>query len=280
LVSTVVDIQSVYRDTGLAQPTDGYSLALRGRNGLGEDGEVFFGDGALFADPGAVTMPVTVSGGQWLLAAKPPAGAPGTLGALVRACGWALSALLGYLTYLVLRSRKELSRLVLHDALTGVPNRQLLHDRIDQAIFRASRIKTGFSIVFVDLDRFKTVNDTYGHATGDAVLKAVAERLVNTVRTTDTVARWGGDEMVLILDGVNPDEARRLRQVMLDQIEKPIVVGTQALQVSASFGIAAYPADGDTMDKLLKVADARMYSDKVARKRESSPISRRITRIS
>jgi diguanylate cyclase len=280
LVSTVVDIESIYRTAGITNPADGYAYALRGRNGLGAQGEVFFGDGTLFTEPAAVTMPIAVSGGQWLLAAKSPVGESYGLGDIVRICGWALSVLLAYLTYLVLNHRNELSRLALFDGLTGVPNRQLLRDRVDQAIFRASRIKTGFSIVFVDLDRFKSINDAYGHLAGDTVLKAVAERLVKTVRTTDTVARWGGDELVLVLDGVNPDEARRLRQVMLDQIEKPIAVGARALQISASFGIAAYPEDGDTMDKLLKVADARMYSDKVARKRESAPITRRITRIS
>jgi diguanylate cyclase (GGDEF)-like protein len=279
LVSTVVDIDSIYRTAGLANLTDGYSYALRGRNGLGAQGEVFFGDSALFGDPLTVTMPIAVSGGQWVLAAKPPVGDGYGLGDFLRVCGWALSLLLAYLTYLVLHHRNELARLALYDGLTGVPNRQLLRDRIDQAIFRASRIKSGFSIVFVDLDRFKLINDGYGHEAGDVVLKTIAERLVKAIRTTDTVARWGGDEMVLVLDGVSADEARRLRQIMLAQIEKPIIIGAQSLQIGASFGIAAYPADGDTLDKLLKVADARMYSDKVARKKSLEPASRRISRV-
>ena len=266
LVSTVVDIQSVYRDTGFARPADGYAYALKGRNGLGASGEVFFGDGDLFADPSAVTMPISVSGGQWILAAKPPAGAQYTLVAFARACGWALSLLLGYLTYLVLHHRHEMTLLALHDSLTGLPNRLLLRDRVAQAVFRASRVKSGFSIVFIDLDRFKSINDTCGHEAGDAVLKAVAERLISVIRNTDTVARWGGDEMVLVLEGTSPAEAQRLQQVMLSHIEQPVLVGTRALSVSASFGIATYPADGESLVDLLKVADARMYSDKVSRK--------------
>ena len=278
LVSTVVNIQSIYRDTGLAGPAGGYAYALMGRNGLGAKGEVFFGDGALFADPGAVTMPITVSGGQWVLAVKPTAGPMNTLGAFARACGWALSLILGYLTYLLLRHRSQMSRLALHDDLTGLPNRLLLRDRIDQAIFRASRIKHEFSIVFIDLDDFKSINDSYGHKAGDAVLTAVSERLTAAIRNTDTIARWGGDEMMLVLDDANPNEAQRLKTVVLGHIEQPVVFGPHALRVSASSGIATYPADGETMDDLLKVADARMYSDKVSRKKGMPPAGRKIGR--
>ena len=278
LVSTLVDTEPLYESVGLTRSADGYGFALKGRNGMGDQGEVFFGNAALFTDPAALRMPITVPGGMWVLAVKPPAGATSALSTFGRAGGWALSLLLAYLTYLVLHHRREMSRLALHDSLTGLPNRMLLRDRIDQAIFRASRTRGEFSIVFIDLDHFKSINDTYGHKAGDAVLKTVAERLIAATRNTDTVARWGGDELLLVLEGTGHGEAQQMKQALLGHIERPVAFGPDALRVSASFGIAAYPADGETMDELLKVADGRMYADKNSRKKATPAGNRKIQR--
>jgi diguanylate cyclase len=146
------------------------------------------------------------------------------------------------------------------DALTGLPNRALLMDRIETAIARALRDGVGFSILFLDLDGFKNVNDTWGHAVGDEVLRLFATALRDCVRSVDTVSRYGGDEFVVLLSaGGEPGFADRVLGSIRDSLAAPRVVGSQAVQLTASAGIAVFPQDGDTPQALLASADAAMY---------------------
>lgn len=151
-----------------------------------------------------------------------------------------------------------------YDPLTGLPNRELLRDRVEQAIHYASRSEQGFlGVLFVDLDRFKKVNDTYGHAAGDAVLVEVAKRLRGCLRESDTVARLGGDEFVVLLCNLRGlDDTVIVAERILDACALPIVVGENIFQISASVGVAAWPTDGNTVDELLQNADMAMYSSK------------------
>jgi diguanylate cyclase (GGDEF)-like protein len=151
-----------------------------------------------------------------------------------------------------------------HDALTGLPNRTLLEDRLKQAILYAQRYGRLVTVVFIDLDKFKLVNDSLGHSAGDELLKTVAKRMVECVRRTDTVVRLGGDEFVIILfdqpsdlDGVAP-----VLQKIQEAILQPIQLGGHKLHVTCSMGLASYPADGADTDTLLRNADAAMYRSK------------------
>ncbi|HEX7151666.1 MAG TPA: EAL domain-containing protein [Thermoanaerobaculia bacterium] len=152
-----------------------------------------------------------------------------------------------------------------HDALTGLPNRSLLFDRLEQGIETAKAQKTWLALMLMDLDRFKEVNDTFGHQFGDALLKQVAFRLQNQLEPDDTVARLGGDEFALLLPGV-PDAssvaiaARRI----LNTLEQPFVVEGQVLEVGASIGIAMYPTHATDARTMLRRADVAMYSAKHA----------------
>ncbi|MHC8347758.1 putative bifunctional diguanylate cyclase/phosphodiesterase [Pseudomonas sp. RT6P73] len=150
------------------------------------------------------------------------------------------------------------------DPLTGLPNRDLMRDRMEQAIHAASRLDQAFlGVLFVDLDRFKKVNDTYGHAAGDAVLVEVARRLRGCLRESDTVARFGGDEFVVLLSNLRAtEETAIVAERILDACSRPIVVGDNIFQISASVGVAAWPGDGKTVDELLQNADLAMYSSK------------------
>ncbi len=153
--------------------------------------------------------------------------------------------------------------LALHDALTGLPNRRLLEDRMANMLERAERNQTQAAILVVDLDGFKQINDKHGHAVGDEFLRAVALRLGKVVRRADTLARSGGDEFtVLVSDILQPDGARILAEKLQLELDRPIAVRHLQLRMSASIGVAVYPDDGKTADSLSARADADMYRAK------------------
>src|SRR5580704_8545584 len=150
-----------------------------------------------------------------------------------------------------------------HDFLTDLPNRMLLNDRLTQAISFARRRGNHLAVLFVDLDRFKLVNDSLGHAIGDQLLQSVAERLVTCVRSSDTVSRQGGDEFVVLLSQVeHSEDAAVSARKMLTALSVPHTVGQQTLQVTASIGVSIYPDDGQDGDALIKGADVAMYRAK------------------
>jgi diguanylate cyclase (GGDEF)-like protein/PAS domain S-box-containing protein len=165
--------------------------------------------------------------------------------------------------------RKRALEALLHqahyDALTDLPNRIMCFDRLSQALGQARRRKSSVAALFFDLDRFKTVNDTLGHAVGDALLRETARRLTDCVRAGDTVARVGGDEFVVILSELaRPEDARAVAQKMIDSIAQPMALEGREVFISASIGIAVFPADGEDGDALVKNADAAMFSAKEA----------------
>ncbi len=147
-----------------------------------------------------------------------------------------------------------------HDELTQLPNRTLLHDRIGQAIAQAQRNRQTLALLFIDLDRFKTVNDSLGHPVGDRLLKAVGERLIACTRGSDTIARIGGDEFVVLLTDLGqPEDARHVAQKVLDSLSEPLMIDGHELKVTPSLGICAYPHDGEDVETLMRNADTAMY---------------------
>lgn len=158
------------------------------------------------------------------------------------------------------QNKIELEQLVRHDPLTGLPNRRLLHERLEQAIALSRRGNTGIALLFVDLDDFKGINDTLGHDAGDTVLVTVAQRLLEKVRVTDTVARLGGDEFVVLLVGTPHQEAvSAIATSLIESISDDIPLEGQILNVHASIGISLYPENGFTASELLSSADRAMY---------------------
>ena len=165
--------------------------------------------------------------------------------------------------------------LALHDALTGLPNRRLLEDRMTNMLERAERNHSRAAILMVDLDGFKQINDTYGHAAGDEFLREVALRLGKVVRRADTLARSGGDEFtVLVSDILQPNGPQVLAQKLLKELDRPIAVRQLQLRVSGSIGMAVYPDDGETAESLCARADADMYRAKRHSKESTEPGAR------
>lgn len=160
-------------------------------------------------------------------------------------------------------SEEQLEFLAHHDPLTGLANRSLFRARLEMCLQRAARSGAHVALLFLDLDRFKYVNDSLGHSVGDQLLERVAAALATQVRSSDTIARLGGDEFVVIMDDVgNPRFAARFARRLLGTLDRPFATETRELYVTASIGISLYPDDGTDMDTLLRHADIAMYRAK------------------
>ena len=164
------------------------------------------------------------------------------------------------------RSEDQISFLAHHDTLTGLPNRSLLKDRLNQAVLHTQRHNPWVSVVFIDLDNFKTVNDSLGHTAGDMLLKVVADRMVDCVRSTDTVVRLGGDEFVILLVDqlANTDVLSATLNKIRAAIARPVPVEGRIFHITCSMGVATFPHDGTDAETLLMNADAAMYKAKEA----------------
>jgi len=160
------------------------------------------------------------------------------------------------------QAEEEIRRLANHDTLTGLVSLRRFKDTLNEALARAKRDASEFAVLFIDLDHFKAVNDTRGHEAGDAVLKEVAHRLRECVRETDTVARVGGDEFVVLAERTSLTLAALIARRIVGDISQPFEVTGGAARIGASIGVALYPAHGADLDSLMKAADRAMYAIK------------------
>lgn len=163
---------------------------------------------------------------------------------------------------------EEAQQLALQDALTGLPNRVSFKHGLDHGLIQAKRHGWGLAVLFIDIDKFKSINDSYGHDLGDQVLLMVANRLQSSVRDQDMVSRWGGDEFVCLLLEVKQEaDVTRLAEKVINRIAEACEFNGTVLSIRASIGITIYPADGETAEILFKNADTAMYKAKETEKR-------------
>ena len=159
--------------------------------------------------------------------------------------------------------RANMQQLAFHDPLTGLPNRRLFLNLLDQAINYATKNQQSFALMFIDLDRFKSVNDTLGHACGDKLLVAVAERLGQSVRRSDVVSRLSGDEFAILITCMDQvDQLEAFAHKLIAAINQPFMIEAQSIEVRISVGISLFPADGVSAEDLLGQADGAMYQAK------------------
>jgi diguanylate cyclase (GGDEF)-like protein/PAS domain S-box-containing protein len=176
------------------------------------------------------------------------------------------------------RSQEQLDHLAHHDPLTDLPNRLLFNDRLAHAISRARRDDGQLAVVFIDIDRFKTINDSLGHPSGDEVLQQVARRLVASVRESDTVSRLGGDEFIILLeDLLDVDDVLVLATKLMQAFQEPFKVEGHSLHLNISMGISLFPRDGEEAAMLIKNADAAMYSVKDSGRNDFQFYTRELT---
>jgi diguanylate cyclase (GGDEF)-like protein len=169
---------------------------------------------------------------------------------------------------------KRARYLAFHDDLTALPNRRYFRERLGRALTNQGTGPPHLAVIYLDLDDFKALNDTYGHATGDALLNLIAERLAHALRAEDLVSRLGGDEYACLITGVSSrDRLQHIASTLVESVSAPFKIGTLTLKVRPSIGIAVCPSDGTTTDDLMKAADTAMYGAK--RKRSSFSFSER-----
>lgn len=272
LMSTPIDFEGLLAAAGLLAPDLRLMVALRGVDGAGRDGAVFWGNAALFERADAVELDVRVLDGSWVMAAVPLDAPPGQNG--VR--GWTravaglcavLAALLAWHLYRTGRqldsSEEQVRHLALHDSLTGLANRVQLDGRFRQAATSARRDGHRLALLYLDLDNFKPINDQYGHEVGDRALCAIADRLSSYVRQSDTVARVGGDEFVILLGRVSTvDDALGVAQKVVEELAHPLVLDGHTFALGGSIGLALYPDHSTELYELMRLADRAMYEVK------------------
>jgi len=264
ILSLVIDIDSLFRDAGLLSEGRNVEFALRGKDGHGKEGALFLGREEIFKQS-PILLNLSVPGGVWQMAAVPKAGWGSNLKTLqyYRIGGFLISLLLSVMLWVILNDRWKIQHLALHDALTGLPNRRLFTERLNYTLSQKQRQKQPFSLLYIDLDNLKPINDQYGHKVGDLILGEVAKRMRQSVRHEDTVARIGGDEFMIILPSTGEEaETRHVAQQLLETISRPIFHHGTPLDLSASIGISLYPENGSSNEDLIRAADRAMYEAK------------------
>jgi len=265
LLSTLIDGFSLLAAGGFAHEEYQYALRIQDESGAG--GKTILGAEALFKDPEAAAANIATPGGIWQLAVKAKA-IPGATAwpALARGLGWLFAALFAVQSAALLGLNRKLSGLALYDRLTGLPSRHLFLDRLKQMIRRTKRNRGNFSVLFVNLNDFKSINQAQGEKVGDMMLAGIGKRLIGSIRHCDTVTRWGGDEFVILLDACPLNQAQFIAENLRHKIELPVSYGGTELRIGAAIGLATFPEDGHSLTALLKVAGARMRKDKSRRK--------------
>ena len=267
LLSLVIDSESLLGSALDEMSKSRFAIALRGQNSTGMRGAVFWGKAELFNRDDVRLFDIDVPGGKWVAALHSTASSPQRHTVwLLHGLVWLLGLTLGWSTWIILTNRAKLAHLALFDPLTDLPNRLLIDDRINQAISALRRDPSRTCLLlFADLERFKQINDQFGHRAGDFTLQCTAQRISNAVREIDTVGRWGGDEFIVFMDNIERSKIPELSKKIRQAVEQPTMYAGQQLNVGVSIGYAVTPDDGTTLDKLLLVADQRMYADKTTR---------------
>jgi len=262
-VSVVIMFDALLDESGISAEKE-LRFAFRRVSDDTRSGEVFWGNASLFSSDSLI-LRISCATSQWEMAVSPLYGWKQypVYFFTYRIFGIIFALCAGIVMWLLTKMQFSLRERATHDYLTGLPNRAFLYDRLTMALHYAQRNKKNIIVISFDLNKFKNINDSFGHAMGDEVLKALADRLSAAFRKTDTIARIGGDEFVIVItDVVDTGFEVEVAQKLHDLIEEPFVCKGKMLYVGVSIGIAVYPVDGMTVETLLKSADAAMYRSK------------------
>ena len=273
IISAVLDYHQLLDAAGITENHYGLLLGIRGKDGTGSDGAFFYGAEQAFGKDAVMTN-ISLPHGEWQLAVLPENGwsAPVERVYLLWAGAFFLAIVMGAAGFLLTLVYQQKVQAVTtanyranYDALTGLPNRFYFGQRLKSLIKEMRREKLDFAVFFIDIDRFKQVNDSLGHSAGDQLLIEFATRLQYSARDSDIVARLGGDEFVIVLRNVRDViQADILAEKLQSKIQQPFTIEKRPLLVTASIGIAMYPVDGEDVTGLLLHSDQAMYTAKRA----------------
>lgn len=271
LIALVIRADELFADAGLLDAQENYQLALRGRDGRGKAGAVFFGELQLFYQKVKTKM-IEVPGGAWQMAIRPRSGwgVSQRIYIVYSAMALLFALLAGAVAFSLRRSMlmrlahvRHLEHLSAIDPLTRISSRYQFKRDLAAQIARSKQDGDGFTLVFIDLDHFKEVNDGLGHARGDELLVAMADRIGACMQRGDLLSRMGSDEFVGVFSGVNSSvEIERRAEDIMAAINEPINVGGFELTITSSIGVAVYPADGEDGETLIRHADRAKFESK------------------
>ncbi|NOQ79262.1 MAG: EAL domain-containing protein [Gammaproteobacteria bacterium] len=265
IASIVMDAEVLYESAGLNKSKKFVDFALQAKDNMGISGHTFFGDASLFENTDNIILPISLSNNEWFLATRfNPEEIPySTRTLLTFFVGLSISIIISVIVYFLLMTFKRIEYLAAYDTLTGLANRHLFVDHLQEAIGRYKRNNIKFSVLLLDLDHFKEVNDSLGHSMGDELLNAVAHRLQQISRNTDIVARLGGDEFIILQNDVAEfTDSARFAQKLLDEFKQVFILDKIQLHTSVSIGIVTCKVDTLTAELCMKYSDLALYKAK------------------
>jgi diguanylate cyclase len=266
ILATVIDTYSFLNAAFSDTKKNDYDFAIRVKMPASEVQHIFYGDARLFNNPNALfsTSAMPNAKWEWAMIKKPES--PSRLITLIETMSWVISVLLASALLLLLKERKMLTSKATQDSLTGLANRQLLNIKIEQALTFSRKYQKLMALMFIDLDYFKQINDTYGHEVGDEILKIVSEKLLNNIRDEDTLSRIGGDEFVIVLKELHQiDDVTVIAEKITSAFSDAVSVMDHNINLKLSIGIAiSSPFSKETVRSLMKKADIALYEAKGA----------------
>lgn len=262
LLATVINSDAFFKSAFKELINEDYAFAIRNK----ETHEVFYGKSDLFEQPQVHLSSSDSTDVEWEWAVVQKTEKASKLILITRLMGIVIAVLLAMLVYFFFRERKMLTMLAMRDSLTGLSNRRLLNIRLEQALVHAKRFNRSLAVLFIDIDHFKQLNDTYGHDVGDALLKSVAARLKLSIRDFDTLSRISGDEFVIVLEELNAiQDAHTISGKIIQAFEGKVEALGENIALSLSMGVATMSGDCDeTPQSLMKKADIALYQAKAA----------------
>ncbi|GLS84190.1 diguanylate cyclase domain-containing protein [Paraferrimonas haliotis] len=266
LVSIVIDTEQLYQQAQLQSAERNLNIAIRGVDGQGSSGAVFYGNPDIFKHNPQL-LSVALPSGSWVLAAIPVEGWE-----RATQLHWAfyfgntiISLIMASVSFFAAASYEKANQLARQDSLTGLPNRLSFDETLEQALDYCHRYQTRGGLIVFDLDKFKPINDQFGHDVGDQVLTVIAKRLSALLRRNDTICRIGGDEFIVLLPNVSADESlERVCEKLIESLCLPITIDGNELQIGVSVGACYFPCAERTNRQLIARADRAMYRAKNA----------------
>ncbi len=264
ILATVVNTDRFLADTFSDISTKEYDFSIRLKSSAGQSDQIIYGETVLFNQPDAFISSSKVHNAEWEWAIVDKVEQFSPLVFLARLMSWIVSFSIACILFLMLKERKKLATQAKSDNLTGLPNRQMVNEEINRALFSALKHQKLMAVMFIDVDNFKTINDSFGHDIGDEVLKVTSRMLLENIRYDDVLSRIGGDEFIILLNELNhAQDAAEIAKKIIAAFVKPVLINEHLIDIKVSIGIAIHTLNQkETSHDIMKRADIALYKAK------------------